>query len=105
MEKKHKNEKIAEDQKFQFVPNLENQPKSYIEEKQDELALISDELIQFARWLGKRNPQIYNLLLKETEIYLTQRIGHGSIGPATAAAEPLMHKKLKELQSLFEKEP
>ena len=104
MEKKRKDDKFEEDQKFQFIPNIDNQPKSYIEEKLDELALISDELIQFSYWLGKRNPQNYDILFKETEIYLTQRIGHGSIGPATAAAEPLLRKKLKELYSLFKKE-
>lgn len=103
MEKKHKNDNIVEDQKFQSVPDLTNNPKSYIEEKLDELSLISDELIHFVYWLGKRNPLSNDKLLKETEIYLTQRIGHGSIGPATAAAEPLLHKKLKKLQSFFKK--
>ncbi|MFX1479184.1 MAG: hypothetical protein ACFFCI_13710 [Promethearchaeota archaeon] len=103
MEKKHKNENLVEDQKFQSIPDLANNPKSYIEEKLDELSFISDELIHFAYWLGKRNPLSNDKLLKETKINLTQRIGHGSIGPAIAAAEPLLHKKLKKLQSFFGK--
>jgi hypothetical protein len=102
MEKKHKNEEFKENQTFRLVPNGENQSKSYIEQKLDELKLISDELIKFAHWLWKRNPEDKNLFLKETEAYLIQRVGHGSIGPATAVAEPLLAKKLEELNSIFE---
>jgi len=102
MKKKHKNDEIKENQTFQLIPNGEIQSKSYIEEKLEELSLISDELIKFAHWFWRRNPENKDLFLKETEAYLIQRVGHGSIGPATAAAEPLLDKKLKELNSIFE---
>lgn len=101
MERKNKNDEISNNQGFQFIDTNGNQSHSYIKDKLKELELIADELIRYAIWLWEKSPQDKKVILKEIEAYLTQRIGHGSIGPATSAAEPLLNNKLKELYSLF----
>lgn len=101
MERKNKDHENNNNQEFQFINTSGNKSHSYIKDKLEELELIADELILYAIWLWERTPQNKNIILKEIEAYLTQRIGHGSIGPATSAAEPLLNNKLKELYSFF----
>ena len=81
---------------------IKNHSSSYIEDRLKELELIADELIQFALWRWEKNPKEKDDILKETEEYLNQRIGQGSIGPATAAAAPLLIEKVKKLQQIFQ---
>ena len=98
-----KKEIRKEDQKFQIINSIQNHTSSYINDKLKELELVANELIKFAMWRWERNPNKKDNIFKETEEWLTQRIGHGSIGPATAAAEPLLREKLEELYLLFKK--
>ncbi len=79
------------------MKKIKNHSSSYIEDRLKELELIADELIQFALWRWEKNPKEKDDVLKETEEYLNQRIGQGSIGPATAAAGPLLIEKVKKL--------
>ncbi|MFX1393139.1 MAG: hypothetical protein ACFFAH_06135 [Promethearchaeota archaeon] len=55
-------------------------------------------------WRWERAPNEKDNILKEAKYWLIQRIGHGSIGPATATAVPLLREKLDELRLLFKKE-
>lgn len=84
------------------MKKIKNHSSSYIEDRLKELELIADELIQFALWRWEKNPKEKDDILKETEEYLNQRIGQGSIGPATAAAAPLLIEKVKKLQQIFQ---
>ena len=104
MKKKENDEIRRENQKFQSVNSIQNHTSSYINDKLKELELIANELIKFAMWRWERNPKEKDTILKETEEWLNQRIGHGSIGPATAAAEPLLREKIEELRLLFKKD-
>jgi len=83
MKKKLENEVYREEQRFQLENSIKNHSSSYIEDRLKELELIADELIQFALWRWEKNPKEKDDILKETEEYLNQRIGQGSIGPAT----------------------
>ena len=69
-----------------------------------ELEFVADELIKFAIWRWKKYPKEKDNILKETEDWLNQRIDHGSIKPATVAAEPLLREKIEELRLLFKKD-
>jgi hypothetical protein len=73
----------------------------YVESRLIELENLANVIINFALWRKERNPDKEEEIFKETEEYLRLRIGHGSIGPATAAAGPLMMEKLKTLHELF----
>ena len=44
--------------------------------------------------MWEKTPQNKNIIFKEIETYLTQRIGHRSIEPATSAGEPLLNKRI-----------
>ena len=104
MKKKEHDKLLIKNQKFQTVNSKENHTSSYINDKLKELELVADELIKFAMWRWERNPKKKEIILKETEDWLNQRIGHGSIGPATAAAGPLLREKIEELRILFKKD-
>ena len=82
------------------MKKIKNHFSSYIEDRLIELELIADELIKFALWRWDKNPKEKDNILKETEEYLNQRIGQGSIGSATAAAGPLLIEKVKKLQQI-----
>ncbi|MFX0186618.1 MAG: hypothetical protein ACFE8A_02660 [Candidatus Hodarchaeota archaeon] len=103
MKKKENDENREEVQKVQIINSKQNHTSSYIKDKLKELEFVADELIKFAMWRWEKTPNKKDKILKETEEWLTQRIGHGSIGPATAAAEPLLREKLEELRLLFKK--
>ncbi|MFX1453378.1 MAG: hypothetical protein ACFFCM_21265 [Promethearchaeota archaeon] len=75
----------------------------HIAKRLKELEYMADEIISFAIWRWERNKEKKEEILEETEEYLRQRIGCGSIGPATAAAGPLMYEKISELHKIFEK--
>lgn len=104
MKKKDHDKLPIENQKFQTVNSKQNHTSSYINDKLKELELIADELIKFTMWRWERNPKEKDTILKETEDWLNQRIGQGSIGPATAAAGPLLREKIEELCLLFKKD-
>ncbi|MHA1300559.1 MAG: hypothetical protein ACTSO9_14165 [Candidatus Helarchaeota archaeon] len=70
-----------------------------------ELEILANIIIEFALWRWEENGDKKMEILKETELYLRLRIGQGSIGPATAAAGPLMYEKIKELYEKFGEEP
>ncbi len=88
------------EQTFQTVGEPKERPTNYIDNKLMELELIADEIIKFTEWRLQENPKDKAKILKETKQWLSMRIGQGSIGPATAAAGPLLDKKLKELEEL-----
>ena len=104
MKKKDYDKLPIENRKFESINSIKNHTSSYINDKLKELELVADELIKFAIWRWERNPKEKDTILKETEDWLNQRIGHGSIGPATAAAGPLLREKIEELRLLFKKD-
>jgi len=67
-----------------------------------ELEVLADEMIQQAREELEKDPSRRFEIYKDTFIKIHFKLGHGSIGPATAAAGPLMYSKLEELSLLFE---
>ena len=73
----------------------------HIAKRLKELEYMADEIISFAVWRWERNKEKKAEIFKETEEYLRERIGCGSIGPATAAAGPLMDAKIAELHKIF----
>jgi hypothetical protein len=102
--KEKKNNTYKETQYFQLDNTTGEHTSNYIEEKLKELEIIAEEIISFGIWRYEQNPQNKEEIFKETEERLIFRIGHGSIGPATAAAGPLLNKKMNKLYSIFKKE-
>ncbi|MHA1379482.1 MAG: hypothetical protein ACTSRG_14005 [Candidatus Helarchaeota archaeon] len=72
-----------------------------IHQRLGELTILADNIIEFAIWRWEHNPENKMDILKEVDNYLREKIGCGSIGPATAAAAPLMEEKLNKLYAIF----
>lgn len=108
-EKKKKLDKSMSPDESKFPPTQmainpitgEDITSQVIHNRLAELRIMADNIIQFALWRLERNPQRKMEILKEIDDYLRQKIGCGSIGPATAAAGPLMEEKISELYELF----
>jgi hypothetical protein len=66
-----------------------------------ELEVIADEMIKQAHDELEKDPSKRLDIYMRTYIKIHFKLGHGSIGPATAAAGPLMYAKLEELSDLF----
>jgi len=67
-----------------------------------DLEIIADDLIKRAIKEYKQNPKRKKDIYEKTYWEIHQKLGMGSIGPATAAAGPLMYGKLEELESVLE---
>lgn len=74
----------------------------YVEQRLKELETVANEIIKHATEEYRKEPS------KKTEIYkkayweIHEKLGQGSIGPATAAAGPLMEKKMMKLAELLD---
>ena len=102
MERRRK-EDLFDEEQFIKIPG-EQKPIgfNYIEDKLKELEIIANVLIEFALWRLENNRDKKDIILSETREWMFQRIGQGSIGPATAAADPLLRRKISELEAIFE---
>ncbi|MFX1237868.1 MAG: hypothetical protein ACFFAS_05165 [Promethearchaeota archaeon] len=71
--------------------------EGYIRERLKELSIIADQIIDFA--IKEHNSKLAESFKIYQDAYwqIHQKLGMGSIGPATAAAGPLMNEKKKEL--------
>ncbi|MHA1292761.1 MAG: hypothetical protein ACTSQJ_08865 [Promethearchaeota archaeon] len=99
MKKKFDDENFYKIQKFEI--NNRDLTGEVIGEKMKHLEIVSNELIKFALWRLRENFDEKEKILEETLNYMDVRIGQGSIGPATAAASPLLEDKKKELKKYF----
>ena len=65
----------------------------YIGTRLKELEEIADDIIASARKKYENNPQDRIEIYQKAHEEIHQKLGVGSIGPATAAAGPLMYEK------------
>jgi hypothetical protein len=63
-----------------------------------ELEVLADKIIEKAVKDCEINPHMKETIYKEGYWEIHERLGTGSIGPATAAAGPLMSQKKEELR-------
>ena len=101
MEERRKDDLYYDEQKIEITDEQVSLNTSYIDDKLKELEIIADALIEFALWRLENHPDKRELILNETRDWLFQKLGQGSIGPATAAADPLLRRKIAELEQLF----
>ncbi len=76
----------------------------YIREGLEKLEEIGHRLIETAQFLVKRHPDWKEQIYEDFRDWLHIVIGQGSLGPATAAAAPLMRSLQEELARRFDKE-
>ncbi len=67
-----------------------------------ELEVVANEIIKIALEKIKKEPEKKKEIYEEAYWEIHQELGMGSIGPATAAAGPLMYKKMDELAEQLE---
>jgi len=101
MEERRKDDLYHDEQKIEFTDEQVSSNTSYIDDKLKELEIIADALIEFALWRSENHPDKREFILNETRDWLFQKLGQGSIGPATAAADPLLRRKIAELEQFF----
>ncbi len=101
MKKKNDDDYHIRVQKFEI--DGKDMTGDVINKRLKELEIAADEIIHFTLWRWEHSPEEKDKIFKETEDYLVQTIGQGSIGPATAAAGPLLEKKINELHDLYKK--
>jgi len=102
---KDRKEKIIDEHMVQRVIDLDTGKDitgEYINQRLKELDKIADIIIDKAlqdfRKDNKKKAEIY----EETYWKIHEKLGMGSIGPATAAAGPLMDSKKQKLAQLLE---
>ena len=69
----------------------------HINQRLKELELVANDIIRNAIEEFKRSPDKKKTIYEKFYWELHQKLGVGSIGPATAAAGPLMYSKMDEL--------
>jgi len=69
----------------------------YISQRLTELEKIAVDIVNKAIEESKKNPEENYIIYKKYYWEIHQKLGVGSIGPATAAAGPLMYSKMDEL--------
>ncbi len=74
----------------------------YINERLIELEKIANNIIKSALSEYKKNPEKKINIYEKTFWLIHEKLGMGSIGPATAAAGPLMDEKKRQLAKLLE---
>ncbi len=72
-----------------------------IQERLTELDVIAEEIIQRAMIACRKNPKNLIEIYKNAYWKIHQKLGMGSIGPATAAAGPLMNEKKEKLANIL----
>lgn len=73
-----------------------------ISQRLEELEQLAEKIIEKAIHDSKHNPQVKSTIYEEAHWEIHERLGMGSIGPATAAAGPLMSQKMEKLARLLE---
>jgi len=98
---KEKNNKIQDDSMVQKVIDLETGKDitgEYIGKRLKELEKIADYMIIAAKnECEAKTPQETKAIYERTYWEIHEKLGMGSIGPATAAAGPLMYEKMEKL--------
>ena len=74
----------------------------YINRRLKELEIVADEIIRNALNQFKENKEHKVNIYQKAYWEIHKKLGMGSIGPATAAAAPLMEKKKIKLATLLE---
>ncbi len=69
----------------------------HINQRLKELEILANKIIENANEEFKNNPDKKRTVYKKYYWEIHQKLGVGSIGPATAAAGPLMYSKMDEL--------
>jgi len=77
----------------------------YINQRLKELESIAERIIQDALKEFKQDKDNKINIYKKAYWEIHNRLGMGSIGPATAAAGPLMEKKKQKLAKVLEIQP
>ena len=73
----------------------------YIGKRLQELEIIADNIIALAEKKYRKNPQRKMEIYRNAHEEIHQKLGMGSIGPATAAAGPLMYEKKDALAKIL----
>jgi hypothetical protein len=98
---KEKDSKVRDDLMDQKVIDLETGRDitgEYIGRRLKELEELADNIILSAKNECKgKNLEETKLMYEKTYWEIHEKLGMGSIGPATAAAGPLMYEKLDQL--------
>jgi hypothetical protein len=98
---KEKNNKVQDDSMVQKVIDLETGKDitgEYIGTRLKELEEIADNMIIAAKSeCEAKTPQETKTIYERTYWEIHEKLGMGSIGPATAAAGPLMYEKMEKL--------
>ncbi len=76
----------------------------YISDGLQKLEDIGRKLIDTAQWLAERHPDWKEVIYEDFREWLHVVIGQGSLGPATAAAGPLLNQMQEELARHFGKD-
>ncbi len=74
----------------------------YINQRLKELEIVAEKIIQSALKEFKRDQSNKKKVYEKAYWEIHKELGMGSIGPATAAAGPLMEKKKQKLAKVLE---
>jgi len=73
----------------------------HISERLKELEKLASDIISKAIQDYHKNPENSKIIYEKYYWEIHQKLGVGSIGPATAAAGPLMYSKMDELANIL----
>ena len=73
----------------------------YITQRLRELEILADKIIQNAASDAEADPESKRKIYETTYREIHERLGSGSIGPATAIASGLMEEKKEELADVL----
>lgn len=76
----------------------------YVRERLEILEVQGEEIVATCAWLARRHPEWTETLRTDGERRLHEVIGTGSIGPATAAAGPLLERLKRALREALSRE-
>jgi hypothetical protein len=74
----------------------------YVNQRLKELEIIAEKIIKLALESYKKNPDNKKEIYEKAYGDIHEKLGMGSIGPATALASPLMSKKKNKLADLLD---
>jgi hypothetical protein len=104
MDRKEEEARPPDDMMDQMVVDLKTGKDitgEYVGQRLKELAVEADEIIERHVERFKEDPSKKMDIFKEGYKEIHERLGQGSIGPATAAAAPLMEEKFQKLADLL----
>jgi len=102
---KEKDEKIKDESLTQRVIDPDTGRDitgEYIHQRLKELEILAEKIIQSALKEVKQDQTNKNNIYKKAYWEIHNKLGMGSIGPATAAAGPLMEEKKQKLAKVLE---